>query len=659
MKITQKNNSRLRSVFIVMMCLIIATLGSTSVFAAVSDIPEKGWDRLIGDDETDQLNGVISTADGGIVSVGCSVDNSSSSQNNATGDNDGIIVKSDSRGTIIWSKFIGGSGNDVLTAVTELDNGSILVAGYSTSSLDGNVEDRNQGKKDGLIAKYSSNGTKIWDMLIGGSDNDVFNDIIPTSDGGFLAVGTSSSTASGLITDTNNGNGTDDGYIVKFDSYGSIVWDRLFGSNQTDQFYSVTQTSDGGIVVAGSAICSEQSENTLSGGDITDIESVPTVLPHDGLLVKFNLISGATVWNNLFGSSSYDDFFGIAGTTDGGFVVAGRTAGFGGDVTTGEVSGQTSALIAKFNSAGTAQWNRAFTEGGYPALRDIAQAQDGSYLAVGEIFGGTNNFGWEDGLVTKISSTGNIIDSSNCGGDGYDYLTSIALDQNGLMIVAGNSTSSQSGVILDKNNGGQDGLLSYFGESLYTVTFKANGGTSIQDQVVSYGDKIESVTNPEKSGYTFVGWYSDSELTERFPINAPIVRDATLYAKWYVHIGLNKIESNDRSISGVGQPDLSVTVSLPDGSKLETLVKDNGKWTVELPKAYTLRTGDIVKAVMYDIYSDGIEVSNDEEMVTASISPPDTGDFGGLLPIYLFGIFLGLMIMVGVATGPKTKGNSK
>jgi len=148
-------------------------------------------------------------------------------------------------------------------------------------------------------------------------------------------------------------------------------------------------------------------------------------------------------------------------------------------------------------------------------------------------------------------------------------------------------------------------------------------------------------------------------MTERFPINAPIVRDATIYAKWYVQVGIDNIASNDRSISGVGQPDLSVTVFLLNGSKLETLVKADGKWMVELPKDYKLKAGDIIKAVMYDIYSDGIEVSNDEKVVTASVTPPDTGDYGGLLPICLFGLFLGLMIMVGVVTGPKTKGNTK
>ena len=69
----------------------------------------------------------------------------------------------------------------------------------------------------------------------------------------------------------------------------------------------------------------------------------------------------------------------------------------------------------------------------------------------------------------------------------------------------------------------------------YTVTFDANGhGTAPAAQSVT-AEGIASVpTAPEATGYTFVGWYTDSECTNVFDFATPITGDITLYAKWTV-----------------------------------------------------------------------------------------------------------------------------
>ena len=66
----------------------------------------------------------------------------------------------------------------------------------------------------------------------------------------------------------------------------------------------------------------------------------------------------------------------------------------------------------------------------------------------------------------------------------------------------------------------------------YQVTFNSNGGNAIESQEVEYQGKATRPSNPTKTGYTFVGWYSDSELSNEYDFNSSITSAITLYGKW-------------------------------------------------------------------------------------------------------------------------------
>ena len=69
----------------------------------------------------------------------------------------------------------------------------------------------------------------------------------------------------------------------------------------------------------------------------------------------------------------------------------------------------------------------------------------------------------------------------------------------------------------------------------YTVEFDTNGGSTIADQTVNYNATATQPENPTKDGFTFSGWYADSELTQEFDFSTPIVQDITIYAKWTIN----------------------------------------------------------------------------------------------------------------------------
>ncbi len=72
------------------------------------------------------------------------------------------------------------------------------------------------------------------------------------------------------------------------------------------------------------------------------------------------------------------------------------------------------------------------------------------------------------------------------------------------------------------------------GVSRYTVKFETNGGTEIANKTVTRNSKLTEPTAPTKDGYTFEGWYTDEELTEKYDFNKAVTKGFTLYAKWIV-----------------------------------------------------------------------------------------------------------------------------
>ena len=66
----------------------------------------------------------------------------------------------------------------------------------------------------------------------------------------------------------------------------------------------------------------------------------------------------------------------------------------------------------------------------------------------------------------------------------------------------------------------------------WTITFLSDGGTEIDSQSVVNCNKAVKPDNPEKEGYTFEGWYSDTDTSIPYDFNSPVIADITLYAKW-------------------------------------------------------------------------------------------------------------------------------
>ena len=67
----------------------------------------------------------------------------------------------------------------------------------------------------------------------------------------------------------------------------------------------------------------------------------------------------------------------------------------------------------------------------------------------------------------------------------------------------------------------------------YTITFNTNGGNSISSQTNNFGSLLV-IPTPTRSGYSFIGWFTDSNLTQAAPATMP-AGNITFHAKWIVN----------------------------------------------------------------------------------------------------------------------------
>ena len=68
---------------------------------------------------------------------------------------------------------------------------------------------------------------------------------------------------------------------------------------------------------------------------------------------------------------------------------------------------------------------------------------------------------------------------------------------------------------------------------LYTVSFNANEGTPAPEpQRVEFGKTVTRPVDPQKNGYDFIGWYTNSDCTVLWDFESALSSDMMLYARW-------------------------------------------------------------------------------------------------------------------------------
>src|SRR5690606_38039693 len=208
-----------------------------SVVTIYAQDPNILWQRTIGGSESETLNVIKQTPDGGYILGGSSFSNISGDKTDASnGIVDMWIIKINSEGEIEWQNSIGGNAFDDLHSIELTLDGGYIATGESFSNISGDKTENSKGMEDFWVVKLDASGNVEWDKTIGGDNYESFPQIRITTDGYYIC-GESYSNISGDKTE--NAIGEDDYWLLKLDTSGNIVWQNTIGGANTDFFYSM------------------------------------------------------------------------------------------------------------------------------------------------------------------------------------------------------------------------------------------------------------------------------------------------------------------------------------------------------------------------------------------------------------------------------------
>lgn len=465
------------------LCLLIAGITANAQ-------PVTQYQKLYGGSNDDFAYGfnVKPTSDGGFIIGGTSTStNGTLAGLTNHGGIDAWIYKTDANGNITWQKLYGGSGDDYVYSVVQTADGGYIAVGESTSSNSGTLAGlTNNGGHDAWVMKLNASGNLVWQKLLGGGSNENFYSVNQATDNGYFISGTTASSNSGTLTGINN-NGSNDAWIIKLNSSGNTVWQKLLGGDGFDRFISNALTADGGYIAVGT-------EGSSSGsGTLTGITNHGSL---DGWIVKLNA-SGNTTWQTTFGSSSDDQFQAVQQASDGGYIIAGSAAGENGG-TFGSLTGYGAydAWIVKTNQNGALQWQQIAGGTGYDFGQGVNITADGGYIVAAQTESLPSNagtlhnltqHGGYDGYVIKLDKNGNTTWQDLYGGSADDNMLGIQQTKDWGFLAQGFSASSNSGTLTGvNNNGGNDAWLVKLEAPKITITSYDTLATCASTNSITY-----------------------------------------------------------------------------------------------------------------------------------------------------------------------------
>jgi hypothetical protein len=216
----------------------------------------------------------------------------------------------------------------------------------------------------------------VFIKYYGGAKDQRTGNVEQTLDGGYIFVGTSSS----------SGNGGTDLYAVKTDIYGNVEWSKTFGGPGDDEGSGVALTKDGGFVFVGTY----NDTSSVRGNNIYLIRT-------DG--------NGMVVWDSIYGKSNNNNDYGysVKQTLDNGFIIAGATSNVtlpkaNGAVTSGPED-VTDVYLLKVTSNGIKQWESTYGYDAADKATGVYQVNDSVYYISSYSTGSKINGGSDMSLI--------------------------------------------------------------------------------------------------------------------------------------------------------------------------------------------------------------------------------------------------------------------
>jgi uncharacterized delta-60 repeat protein len=365
------------------------------------------------------------------------------------GGDDGLVAKYNAAGLIQWQRVLGGAGGDALKNVAVDSSGNVYVSGFTPVS----------GTAAILVAKYNTSGTLQWQRTLSGSD---------TEDSRAIAVDNSGNVYIAGFTASQGAGGPFDAFVAKYDTSGTIQWQRVLGGSGNDFAIGIAVDSSGNAYITG-----YESSEGQGGADV--------------LIAKYDT-SGNIQWQRILGGGGGDLGLGIAVDSSGNAYVAGVTSSTG--------AGSNDALITKYNTSGTIQWQRVLGDADGQRFNGVAVDSAGDVYTVGTSpVSGTNGI-----IIAKYNNSGTIQWQRVLNSSGTQTGVGISVDNLGNFYIIGNTDVVDPGgqeLLIAKlpTDGSLTGTYGSFTYSVLTFTAATSALTAATSTLTAATSTLADATS--------------------------------------------------------------------------------------------------------------------------------------------------------------------
>jgi uncharacterized repeat protein (TIGR01451 family) len=430
--------------------------------------------------------------------------------------------------TLVYSTYIGGSGDDSGSSIAIDSNGNVYVAGTTASTnfpTHGPAFPSTAGLADIFVTKIDAAGANIvYSTYIGGSGLDRADGIAVDASGNAYVVGRVDSTSANFPTTAGSfgvayRGGDFDGIVFKLNAQGNaLVYSGFLGGEENDSTEGVAVDAAGIAYVTGGTKSNAfpTTGNAYQGQRAGDT---------DAFLTKINAAGSGFLYSTYVGGSGTDRGSGVVIDGTGVAYIAGYgaspdfptedpfQAGFGGGF---------DAFIAKFdtNASGINSFVFSTYLGGAGDDKAFGIAADSgvnNLYVTGQT--SSNNFpvlnpaqassgGSFDAFIAKVSNTGTKVYASYFGGSGDDRATGVAVNSTGVYLTGFSSSANLPTVSpLQLNNGGAfDAFVAKLNTSgtafLYSTYLGGSANENFVAAVTSTNPIAVDTSNAYITGYT-------------------------------------------------------------------------------------------------------------------------------------------------------------
>jgi Bacterial Ig-like domain (group 3)/Beta-propeller repeat len=412
------------------------------------------------------------------------------------GGGDAFVAKINPSGSaLVYSTYLGGSGEDRGYDIAADSAGNAYVTGYTTSTnfpTMNPLQPANGGGSDAFVAKINSAGSAlVYSTYLGGSGDDFAGGIAVDSAGNAYVTGSTGSTNFPTMNPLQPafGGGGRDAFVAKLNPSGSaFVYSTYLGGSgsENNQFH-------GGIAVDSAGNVYVTSDTTSSNFPTTP-GAILTICPHgcqypEPYVTKFNPTGSALVYSTYLRGQIFDVGTGIAVDSAGDAYVVGTST-----------YPTNQAFLYKLNPTGSA------LIGGHLGINDsygegVAVDSSGSAYVTGKKHLGV--------FIVKFipGSTGLVFSSVFLHGNGQEEGTHVAVDNSDHAYVTGYTTSTN---FPTKNplqpafgGGGEDAFVAKIDmRGVTTTTISSSPNPSIYGQAVTFTATVTSYVGAPSDGET-------------------------------------------------------------------------------------------------------------------------------------------------------------